>query len=157
VGRPRQSPFQPTEWINGNHQSSFSNPVGFILTAVGADCTLSISHPSAAAQLLQHQWTPWNSRRNSSTPSTAFHHGRCGRHTKMAAMVYSAEDTKIPSLMTACITMTVCICIVVPTRFFVRGVMVGKLGADDWCIGVATVHCPRRKIYEKHIDENERS
>jgi hypothetical protein len=34
--------------------------------------------------------------------------------------------------------------------------MVGKLGADDWCIGLATVYFPARKIYEKHIDENGR-
>lgn len=52
--------------------------------------------------------------------------------------------TRVAEINGVAISMTVCVAIFVPLRFWVRGAMVGKVGPDDWCIGVATVRpeCP---------------
>ncbi|KAA8911652.1 hypothetical protein FN846DRAFT_935154 [Sphaerosporella brunnea] len=57
-----------------------------------------------------------------------------------STMVHTGpEGDKTHSIMSVAIAMTVCVGLIVPARFFVRGFMVGKLGADDWFIAVATV------------------
>jgi len=53
---------------------------------------------------------------------------------------------RVDQIMAVAISMTVCVGFFVPLRFWVRGVIVGKIGPDDWCIGVATVRSKRAAL-----------
>lgn len=50
--------------------------------------------------------------------------------------------TRVAELLAVAISMSVIVVLFVPLRLWVRGFMVGSIGADDWCIGIATVRVP---------------